>query len=256
MQNTIIASNSTGGGLDSAGGLFHALGLSRYAFTLAEVLITLGIIGVVAAMTLPALVNNTQNKELEAKLQKSYSVLQQAKQRMDFDYGMTVTPLTHNTPSKFLPEFVKSFSKYVNCGESKCNIFDRDTSGDINYVHSKVYKAYNNRTTPYGDYFDNGLYMMADEMLLMSNDAYSAYGIVLTVDVNGVNKKPNAWGHDVFSFNIKDNGKVMPMGAEGTQYPLSKYPQYCSPASTSNMNGMSCTYKALTDPDYFKNLPK
>lgn len=34
-------------------------------FTLAEVLITLGIIGVVAAMTLPALVNQTQGKELE-----------------------------------------------------------------------------------------------------------------------------------------------------------------------------------------------
>ena len=34
-------------------------------FTLAEVLITLGIIGVVAAMTLPALVNHTQGKELE-----------------------------------------------------------------------------------------------------------------------------------------------------------------------------------------------
>lgn len=34
-------------------------------FTLAEVLITLGIIGVVAAMTMPTLINNTKNKELE-----------------------------------------------------------------------------------------------------------------------------------------------------------------------------------------------
>lgn len=44
--------------------------LKLKAFTLAEVLITLGIIGVVAAMTLPALINNKQNKELEVLLIK------------------------------------------------------------------------------------------------------------------------------------------------------------------------------------------
>lgn len=39
--------------------------MEKYAFTLAEVLITLGIIGVVAAMTLPSLVNRTRQKELK-----------------------------------------------------------------------------------------------------------------------------------------------------------------------------------------------
>ena len=41
------------------------------AFTMAEVLITLGIIGAVAAMTLPTLVNNTKNKENVSRLKKS-----------------------------------------------------------------------------------------------------------------------------------------------------------------------------------------
>ena len=40
------------------------------AFTLAEVLITLGIIGVVAAMTMPALIANTKKSEISAKLKK------------------------------------------------------------------------------------------------------------------------------------------------------------------------------------------
>lgn len=40
------------------------------AFTIAEVLVTLGIIGVVAAMTLPSLINNSYRKELEAGLKK------------------------------------------------------------------------------------------------------------------------------------------------------------------------------------------
>ncbi len=231
---------------------FHIKNIAN-GFTLAEVLITLGIIGVVAAMTLPALVNRTQGKELEAKLQKTYSVLQQAKQRMDLDYGMTVTPQTHNTTTKFLPEFAKYFSKYVNCGENKCDVFERDSEGKLT---SKHYKAYNMKTIANADWFDNGLYMMTDGMFLMSNDAYGSYGIVLTVDINGINKKPDAWGHDVFTFNIRNDGKVLPMGADGTLYPLSEYPDYCSPTSTNTYNGISCAYKALTDKDYFKNLPK
>lgn len=48
------------------------------AFTLAEVLITLGIIGIVAAMTLPALVGNWKKKTIEARLKKFYSVANQA----------------------------------------------------------------------------------------------------------------------------------------------------------------------------------
>lgn len=48
------------------------------AFTLAEVLITLGIIGIVAAMTLPTVISNNKKKTVEARLQKFYSVANQA----------------------------------------------------------------------------------------------------------------------------------------------------------------------------------
>lgn len=49
-----------------------------FGFTLAEVLITLGIIGVVAALTLPTLIQANKNAEVEAKLKKVYSVMNQA----------------------------------------------------------------------------------------------------------------------------------------------------------------------------------
>ena len=48
------------------------------AFTLAEVLITLGIIGVVAAMTMPSLIQNYQEKATVTKLKKCYSLVSQA----------------------------------------------------------------------------------------------------------------------------------------------------------------------------------
>ena len=54
------------------------MGTRNTGFTLAEVLITLGIIGVVAAMTLPTIMNNVRNKQLEAAFKKQYSVLTSA----------------------------------------------------------------------------------------------------------------------------------------------------------------------------------
>ena len=52
--------------------------LKKAAFTLAEVLITLGIIGVVAAMTMPSLIQNYQEKATVTKLKKCYSLVSQA----------------------------------------------------------------------------------------------------------------------------------------------------------------------------------
>ena len=50
----------------------------RDGFTLAEVLITLGIIGVVAAMTMPTLMNSTQGAQYKAAYKKALSALSQA----------------------------------------------------------------------------------------------------------------------------------------------------------------------------------
>lgn len=56
-------------------------------FTLAEVLITLGIIGVVAAMTMPVLIQNHKKSVIETRLAKVYSTMNQAIQMAEADYG-------------------------------------------------------------------------------------------------------------------------------------------------------------------------
>ena len=57
------------------------------AFTLAEVLITLGIIGVVAAMTIPTLINDYEKKETVTALQKMYSTINQAVKISEIENG-------------------------------------------------------------------------------------------------------------------------------------------------------------------------
>ena len=59
----------------------------KIAFTLAEVLITLGIIGVVAAMTLPTLIQKHNNQVVATRLHKFYSVINQAVTMAEVDYG-------------------------------------------------------------------------------------------------------------------------------------------------------------------------
>ena len=82
--------------------------MTSNAFTLADVLITLGIIGVVAAMTLPALICQTHNREIETALKKYYSVLQQVSLQMYNDEGQTINRLNYSR-EEFLPVFKKYF---------------------------------------------------------------------------------------------------------------------------------------------------
>lgn len=57
----------------------------KYAFTLAEVLITLGIIGVVAAMTIPMLISKIQKAQIETQIRENYSSIYQTMKMAEND---------------------------------------------------------------------------------------------------------------------------------------------------------------------------
>ena len=59
----------------------------KWAFTLAEILITLAIVGVVAVITLPNLIQKYQEKAIVNRLEKTYSLLQQSFQFAVEEYG-------------------------------------------------------------------------------------------------------------------------------------------------------------------------
>ena len=239
----------------------------KAAFTLTEVLITLGIIGVVAAMTLPAVINTTRNKELETGLKKGASVLTQAFDMYQAEHGDRILP--DNLGKQKLKSMIMPYFRTVkDCayGSSYTSSEAVDKACIKNYVNqgteatennSKVYRNLTNTDYITLTYFDDGQAIAVDGMLiLIENDAqHNYYRVYISVDVNGAGKRPNRLGQDLFMFELDTDGILRPMGAKGTTY-YAANDRYCSLSSSEAMNGAGCTYKALTDKDFFKNLPK
>ncbi len=221
-------------------------------FTLSEILITLGIIGVVAAMTLPTVINNSRNKALETALKKNYSVIEQALNMYQAQNGERLLP--ENSERGSVMSMLMNYMKSVqNCGMGS---HDPESCipnyGTGNENNSKVYKTFNGKTEMSLSSFDDGQFVINDgSLVLIENFNERVY---ISVDVNGFHKLPNRLGQDLFMFQLmKKTGYLLPMGAKGTDY-YSDTDEYCSPTSTNNMNGAGCTYKALTDNKYFTKL--
>lgn len=222
-------------------------------FTLAEVLITLGVIGIVAAMTLPALITRNQNKALEESLKKNYSVILQAFDMYQAEHGKRLRPEIlggGNEATGLKAQIMPYFNTIADCG-----LYSNNHPACIPYTgtSNNPYKTFNGH--PAGlTLFDDGQFVLADGSLILIENTRTNPYIYLTVDVNGRNKTPNKWGHDLFSFQIMNDRQILPVGAPGTGY--SKKNVYCSITSTADRNGIGCTYYAINDKFYFNNLPK
>lgn len=210
---------------------------STQGFTLAEVLITLAIIGVVAALTIPAVVRNYRAVQYETALKKAYSEMSQVVNRMNTEEGKlsTIENYDHHTFSPIFIKYVKSTEYYKSL--TYANILNK-------------YKTYNKNKVISTAYFDEGMVDLTGGMTVFIQNC-PGYPHMLSVDINGRKKAPNLLGHDMFMFEIMSNGKFVPMGAPGTFFSSE---QHCSKTSTLDLNGAACTYKALTDKDYFKTL--
>ena len=228
-----------------------------FAFTLAEVLITLGIIGIVAALTIPTVISSVQHKELEVGLKNAYSTLSQALKMYEQENGYPVTPAKLGV-LELKPILMKYIKIVKDCGmgavdgEKAC-IPNKDYVSDPDN-YKDTYMTYNGQNTIHYAYFDDGQFIMNNGMLvLINNPGYGAEVAQISVDINGYNKKPNRLGQDLFMFQILNNGQLIPMGAKNSNF-TSTY--YCSETSTDKSNGAGCTEKALYEKGFFDNLPK
>ena len=212
--------------------------VGRIGFTLAEVLITLGIIGVVAAMTIPTLMNYTQDKEFKEAAKEAFSKSSQAIQQMKNDEGGTLSGYGINNAGLFKPVFMKYFKVIKDCNLSDC------VAGSYT---SDVY------TSLSGDPADTqngaeGQFVTSDGMFFNIQDSIYS-GIYIIVDVNGYSKKPNIYGRDTFVFQIV-NDNLLPMGANGTQLSSSWYCDKGDAHNLTSSQGLGCMYNVMKGANY------
>lgn len=220
--------------------------LKYFAFTLAETLITLGIIGVVAALTIPALINKTMDMQFAAKWKKEYSTMSNIFNKIlaesipiCSDYHSKYGSCSGLISEDFIDEFLQNVKVSSACGVGNNPRYERcDMDMQTSYKKNKWkypwsgISGYNTRSfyAPLGLKSTNKIYInnynFSQYAFLLSDGAVVYFGGShggpwIIVDVNNFTGGPNAFGRDVFVFKVQSNIRtnehgVKPMGAEGT----------------------------------------
>ncbi len=239
---------------DAAHKIFLPL-FSKAAFTLAEVLITIGIIGVVAAMTIPGLMTAYKAHQLRAQFLKSYSTVQQAFRRMEADDVSTDISAYSGKMGSFYNTFKQYFSGIHECGVYSNTSDILPCAGFAKYGtnNKQVYKTYTGRYNLARGIFDDGQFALSDGTLVLIENPNGFDRVWIFVDINGFGKLPNRLGYDLFTFEFI-NGELRTMGDRETTY--NDLEKYCNPKIANGLNGIACAHKAKTKTDYFKSLVK
>jgi len=183
-----------------------------FGFTLAEVLITLGIIGVVAAITMPTLIQNHQKRSLEVATQKFYSMMSQAVRQYMADEGvddLRNTPLAiDNYESASSPEAIASIRNFV----TKYLKVVKECDHDVNNCFAPKYKAWDgsglaNDFTSGANWNERRDYILADGSIIRIGYHPPQCPIDIYVDING-KKGPNRVGYDLWSMSIFYDGSI------------------------------------------------
>ena len=238
----------------------------KTAFTLAEVLITLGIIGVVAALTLPSVINKYKAKQLETAFKKSSATVMTALNNTAVEMGynnyndlIACASVSENEVQNCVisnQEFIKDVN---NVFEANLITINKMTLNDIiNNKFDIPISTYNGaKKIGYRNMYGirqtgNTLFILNDGSIVTSIDFYkhNPKEIDISFDTNGI-KGPNRWGYDVFTFTTAWN---LMCGKKGTSGGYSINSEY---------NGRGCYNYALKDvnPDdktkgYWKSLYK
>ena len=208
----------------------------KAAFTLAEVLITLGIIGIVAAMTLPTLINKYKEQEIITRVKKTYTSIAQA---LELVQAANETPGDNSilfSKEKSSAEITKELSKYFS-GAKYCEaganaagcknlnykikysivIQNPETSGaQLTNMTSYPRIVLNNgavigvstRNSDCAEYTATGDIVNSDGSIALNPDGSPQQWTqtrnncgVIVFDVNG-SQLPNQFGYDAYAINV------------------------------------------------------
>lgn len=240
----------------------------KKAFTLAEILITLGIVGIVSALTIPTLIQNYKKQVLVNQLKKAMSEISQGLQLMMAEDE--VTSLTQingavsycSSQNRFETDwhciplgkrFLSSFkgSRYVTNIQDIPN-YKWKYLNEEKYEVPGIVSAHilaDGAMILWGEHWLGEVQMTEEGHPLNREDI--RYVMLMTIDVNGF-KAPNQWGRDLFYFMASPEGNLIPAGSEdfrnrrGNVY-LWNWSTLgsCDPKNNKNSNGTGCAARII-----------
>lgn len=175
--------------------------MKRKAFTLAEVLIVIGIIGIIADMTIPGLMKSYEKLTYVTQLQKAYSTLSQGFKMMMANENITdlETLALLNSPQSEVDNYFKAaFKIHERClFVASCKLLP------------KIYLDLNKKSLGAMDNLA-GVYIFKtmDAAIYMIWITANNGGLIM-IDVNGI-RKPNTAGRDLFYFGYDKFAKIIP----------------------------------------------
>lgn len=179
------------------------------AFTLSEVLLVLSVIGVVAALTVPTLVQKVSDVQYKVAWKQAFSDFSQATSRLIQDNGGSLKNTFTNSDNlrdRYLP-----YLQYVKtCPEGATNGGNCFVSG-IKYFDGTSCVDWGGS----GMILNNGSWVkfeLWDTPCLRTSGTLTACGII-DIDINGP-KPPNTWGKDIFRAWVQEDS-LKPMGSQG-----------------------------------------
>ena len=176
--------------------------MKKLGFTLAEVLVTLAIVGFIASVTLPTLQVNVQKQQVAPALLKAINTLETANIYAIQEEGVrSLASLDSSTT----PNYFTAVSKYLDATEIT-SIGDYYTFSLSKDTTLSGYTRYNLK--------DGTTILYKGSITENSNIALKHGGKYWTmyIDTNGQTKKPNALGRDVFLVYVDTKGAVIPYG--------------------------------------------
>lgn len=218
----------------------------KSAFTLAEVLITLGVIGVVAAMTIPTLITNITKKQLESQIKVAYASIQQAMRASIADglgFDMSVQDGNDSSMAEwfntYMAPYLKTEQVCINtagCWHKKGIV--KTLNGAAPTSDSNIGIGTNIITfvTAKGSYFNIDGFN-ANDMKNMFGINTNSSGLIFYFDANG-DRKPNVIGKDIYIMAFTEDGLV-PAGQGKTRQQVE---QNCLTG-----NGYWCLSKLISD---------
>ena len=192
---------------------------NKAAFTLAEVLITLGIIGIVAALTIPGLMTAYKKHRIATKLEKAVSTINQAIKLSEVENGEMETWDKSLSKVEFIDKYFRPYIKIMQiCEKQRSCGYDYSPWKYLNGTTDGAYNSpFNYGRVPFIS-MDGILYTFAynPDVIQADNDK------VIIIDINA-SEKPNIFGQDVFFlYRIEEEDSIIPYGAHLPQSSINR----------------------------------